>query len=222
MRLLSYNINRFSQEKSDKVIQIEADVYILPELANKSLVRLPAGYNMEWVGNFDFKRLGVIWKSGLKVEIPKWFNSKHEYMLPVIIDGILVIAAWPTKTERNNPKSYPQIAFAAICEYTPYFEQYPVIITGDLNCYKGQSRETKKYNISSIVYFLSSLGLVSVYHQLTGEVIGEESTATYYHQFKKDLPFFLDYTFTNIPIKEYRLMDWDGEVSDHVAQHFEP
>ena len=64
MRILSYNINRFYQEKLDKILQIEADAYFLPELANQSLVRLPAGHNMEWMGNFDFKGLGVIWKFG--------------------------------------------------------------------------------------------------------------------------------------------------------------
>ena len=31
----------------------------------------------------------------------------------------------------------------------------------------------------------------------------------------------LDYTFANIPIKDYRLLEWDAEVSDHVAQYFE-
>ena len=221
MRILSYNINRFSQEKLDKVLHIEADVYILPELANQSLVRLPTGYNMEWMGHLDFKGLGVIWRSGMIVDIPNWFNPSHEYFLPLVIDGILVIAAWPTKTERNNPKSYPQIAMEAICEYAPYFKQYPVIISGDMNCYKGQSGETKQFSIESIVDFLSSHGFVSVYHQLTGEALGEESTATYYHQFKEYLPFFLDYTFANMPVKDYRLMEWDAEVSDHVAQYFE-
>lgn len=221
MRILSYNINCFSQEKLEKVLRFDADVYILPELANQSIVHLPTGYNMEWMGDLDFKGLGVIWKSGMKVEIPQWLNPRHEYLLPLVIDGMLIIAAWPTKTERNKPKSYPQIAMEALCEYVPYFKQYPVIISGDMNCYKGQSGETKQFCIESIVDFLSSHGFVSVYHKQTGEAIGKESTATYYHQFKANLPFFLDYTFANIPVKDYRLMKWDAEVSDHLAQYFE-
>ena len=221
MKILSYNINRFSQEKLEKVLQIDADVYILPELANQSLVSLPAGYQMEWMGKLDFKGHGVIWKSGMKVEIPQWFNQNHEYFLPIIIDDTLIIAAWPTKTERNAPKSYPQIAYEAISEYAPFFKQYPVIISGDMNCYKGQSGETKRYSIESLFDLLSSHGFVSIYHQQTGEALGEESTATYYHLFKENLPFFLDYTFANVPVKEYRLLEWDAEVSDHVAQYFE-
>jgi len=221
MRILSYNINRFSHEKLGKVLQLEADVYILPELANQLLVHLPAGYNMEWMGDLDFKGLGVIWKSGMNVEIPQWFNPRHKYLLPLVIDGIFIIAAWPTKTERNKLKSYPQIAMEALGEYVPHFMQYPAIISGDMNCYKRQSGETMQFSINSIVDFLSSHGIVSVYHLQTGEAIGEESTATYYHQFKKNLPFFPDYTFANIPVKDYRLMRWDAELSDHVAQYFE-
>lgn len=221
MRILSYNINRFSQEKLEKVLQHEADVYILPELANRSHVRLPVGYSMEWISDLDFIGLGVIWKESMKVVIPQWFHPNHEYFLPLVIDGILVVAAWPTKAENNKPKSYPQIAMEAICEYAPYFKQYPVIISGDMNCYKGQSGETKQFSIESIVDLLLSHGLVSVYHIQTGEAIGEESAATYYHQFKANLPFFLDYTFANIPVKDYRLLKWDAELSDHVAQTIE-
>ena len=67
MRILSYNIHRFSQEKLEKVLRFEADMYILPELAHPSMARLPKGYSMEWVGDIDFKGLGVIWKSDKKL-----------------------------------------------------------------------------------------------------------------------------------------------------------
>ena len=33
MKILSYNINRFTQEKIDKILQFNADVYIMPEIA---------------------------------------------------------------------------------------------------------------------------------------------------------------------------------------------
>jgi len=42
--------------------------------------------------------------------------------------------------------------------------------------------------------------------------------ATYFHQFKKSNPFFLDYTFTNVSVLDYELCRWEENVSDHVAQ----
>ena len=78
MKLLSYNINRFTQEKFDKILQFNADVYILPEIACPAQVRLPDEYRMEWMGNYEFKGLGIVWKSVFKAEVPKWFNSNHD------------------------------------------------------------------------------------------------------------------------------------------------
>ena len=65
------------------------------------------------------------------------------------------------------------------------------------------------------------MGLVSSYHDRTGEALGNETKATYYHQFKESQSFFIDYTFTNIPIKSYELGEWDKMLSDHVPQFIE-
>lgn len=221
MKILSYNINKFTQEKLDKILQCDADVFILPEVACPSMVQLPDGYGMVWTGDIDFKGLGVIWKSELKAEVPEWFNPEHQYFLPIMIEGKLILAVWPTTTEKNSPKKYPQIAMEALQEFAPHLREYPAVIAGDMNCYKGQSGETKLYSIEAIFDFLKSLGYASVYHTQTGEALGKESTSTYYHQFKESSPFFIDYTFTNINVKSYHLMEWDREVSDHVAQIFE-
>ena len=221
MKILSYNINRSTQEKIDKIMQFNADVFILPEVACPSQVKVPEGYRMEWMGNYDFKGLGVIWKSGMKAEVPQWYNPCHQYFLPVIIDDKLIMAAWPTRTDDNAPKDYPQIAMEALQEYAPYLKEFPTVISGDMNCYKGQAGETKQYSIETIFSFLEGMGYVSAYHQKTGELLGKESKATYYHWFNENSPFFLDYTFSNIAIKSYALCEWDKEVSDHVAQYFE-
>ena len=221
MKILSYNINSFTQEKLDKVLQFNADVYILPEIACPAQLRLPEGYRMEWMGNYEFKGLGIVWKSVFKAEVPTWFNPSHEYLLPLTIEEKLIIAAWPTRTNNNAPKDYPQIAFEALQEYAPYLKEYPTIISGDMNCYKGQAGETKQFNIHTIFEFLEGIGYVSAYRQKTGEALGKESVVTYYHRFNEKSPFFLDYTFSNIPIKSYALCEWDKETSDHVAQTIE-
>ena len=51
MKILSYNINKFTQEKLDKVLQYDADVFILPEVACPSMVQLPEGFEMVWTGD---------------------------------------------------------------------------------------------------------------------------------------------------------------------------
>ena len=221
MKIIAYNISLSNQKKIDRILACDADVYILPEIACTSSVSLPEGYLMEWTGDLPYKGLGVIWKSSLKVEVPKWFNPKLNYFLPLIIDGILIIAAWPTTTAQNSPMKYPEIAMKAFLEYEPYIKLFPTIISGDMNLYKGQSGETKKFSIQAICDFLKQMNVVSVYHDLTGEALGNESCATYYHQFKKNQPFFIDYTFSRIPIKSFKIGEWDSAISDHVPQLIE-
>lgn len=218
MKILSYNINRSTQEKIDLVLLRNAGIYILPEVACPSMIQLPEKYKMEWTGDYDFKGLGILWKSDLKAEVPKWFNPSHKYFLPLIVEGKLIMAAWPTRTASNAPADYPQIAMEALQYYAPYLKEYPTIISGDMNCYKGQAGETKQFNIAAIFDFLESMGYVSIYHHKTGEALGKESVATYYHRFNEKAPFFLDYTFSNIPIESYNLCEWSKDMSDHVAQ----
>lgn len=196
----------------------EADVYILPELANPSQLQIPQGCQAHWIGDCDWKGLGIIWKSALNSRLPVWFNPMHKYVLPFYIGNILIVGAWPTKTDSNDGMNYPRILMEALEEYAPYLKQQPTLISGDMNCFKGQQEATKRYCIETIFSFLEGLGFVSLYHQKTHEVLGEETTATYYHQFKDNALFFLDYSFANFVVRSYELCEWDREVSDHVAQ----
>lgn len=221
MIILTYNICTFNQKKVDKALQYDADLFILPELACPSMVTLPEDYHIKWTGDILKKGLGVIWKPTLKVEIPGWFNPDLNYFMPLIIDKLMILAAWPTMTMKNKPKNYPQIAMEAIQEYALYIKRYDTIITGDMNCFKGQSGETKDFSIQRIFETLADMGLTSAYHQQTGQPLGKETTPTFYWRFNERHSYFIDYTFSNIPLKSYSLGKWDHSLSDHVPQFIE-
>ena len=218
MKIISYNIHHCTQEKVDIILKRGADVCILPELANPDMLTIPAGYRAFWTGDIDWKGLGIIVRPGLQARVPEWFNPSNKYFIPLVTEGKLIIAAWPTRRKSNEPKGYPQIAMEGIREYAGHFDAFPTLISGDLNLYRGQQDETEEYSILSLAFFLKRYGMASAYHFITHELFGEESVATYYHRFQKDQPFFLDYTFTNIPVKRYRLVKWNADFSDHVAQ----
>lgn len=218
MRIFTYNIHHCSQEKVDAVLRRKADVYVLPELANPSTFQIPDGYTAYWTGDIDIKGLGVIIRPGLPSRVPSWFNPENKYFIPVLCDGKLIVASWPTRRRSNAPKGYPQIAMEGIMEYEGHYDAFPTVITGDLNLYKGQQDETEDWSLEALAGCLKRYGMASIYHHLTGEDFGKEKTATYYHRFERTQPFFLDYTFTNIPVKDYWLLGWEPQFSDHVAQ----
>lgn len=219
MKILSYNIHHCSQEKIDKVLSYDADINVIPELSNPSYIQIPDSYEPVWQGVYEKKGLGVIWKKKIKCEPQKWWNEKHKYIIPLIIDDSwLLIAAWPTVHDGDN-KVYPLILLEAIQEYEPYIQQYPTLITGDLNCFIGQSGATQQTGrLEDIVDFLAKYNIVSLYHSRTGETFGKETQCTYHHMFVEHSQFFLDYTFTNIPVFAYELQQkWD-KMSDHHPQ----
>jgi hypothetical protein len=151
-----------------------------------------------------------------------FFLSESEKVIPQTVeDYFLVLGFWPTKIQKNE--IYTRIARSVLEHYSNYIKNYKTIITGDFNLYHKVSQVNKAADILSINEFLNSLGLSSVYHAKTGEAFGAESQATYFHLFKKESPFFLDYTYSNfpIPMEAYRLLDWKKEFSDHVGQVFD-
>lgn len=221
MKILSYNIHRCSQEKIDYVLSRGADIMVLPECACPEQVTLPDGYAMTWQGDdaTKWKGLGVIWKRTVRCRVADWYEDSHKYMIPLIIeDKWLLLAAWPTMLPTEK-KSYPQILLDCLKAYSHYIKAMPTMITGDFNCYIGQGGVSKQTGtFEQCIACMRELRLHSEYHERTQEEFGKESCFTYHHQFKEDMPFFLDYTFTNIPLFAYMIGGWERKVSDHNAQ----
>ena len=225
MKIISYNISDSQQWKIDRLFGMGADVFVVPEITCPEQAIIPDGYEMawngikwQWQGKDYWKGLGIIWKKGEGV-VPDWYNPELYYAIPLLLKDVLVLAFWPTKRKGlTDNKLYPQIAQEIIAEYAPHFKDKKILIIGDFNCYVNQFDSSKEYgDILRINEILEGYGLRSAYHQLTGEAFGKESIPTYYHRFKEDAPFFLDYAYTNMNVKSVKLYPWDSKMSDHVG-----
>ena len=140
-------------------------------------------------------------------------------MIPLIVDGKwLLLASWPTIVP-GIKKTYPQILLECMKAYSEHIKEMSTMITGDFNCYIGQGGVSKQTGtFDQCIAYMRELGLHSEYHERTQEEFGKESCFTYHHRFKEDMPFFLDYTFTNITLFAYMIGGWERKVSDHNAQ----
>lgn len=218
MRILSYNISKCTQTKIDHVLSMGADIMVLPECARNDTIRLPQNYAMEWTGDDSaaWKGLGVIWNVRHEVAVAPWYNSEHKYILPLIVDRrFLLFATCPTKVT-GGKQSYPQILLDALKDYEQHIRHNPTLICGDFNCYIGQAGASKSTGtFEECIDFLKKHHIHSLYHERTGEEFGKESKATYYHQFKENMPFFIDYAFTNIQTFAFEIGKWNKSESDH-------
>lgn len=219
MKIVSYNINYCTPAKIEHVLAMGADLYILPECADKNHVRLPEDYDMVWCGDDDLtdKGLGVIWKKLLSVQvIPEYKKIKH--MLPLMVNGAgfpkFILASWPTIWKEK--KTYPQLLREALKEYSFYLDRFDSMVIGDFNCYIGQSGVRKSTGtFEDCIAEMRRHGLYSLYHELTGEAFGKESTDTFYLRFNPAHPFFLDYAFSSVKPIGFMIGEWEKEISDH-------
>ncbi len=217
MKIVSYNINACTQEKVDFLLSLDADVYVIPEMAKD--VKIPDGYFLKWTGNYESKGLGIIYKNA---DVPDCYDETLPYAIPLRYGDLFILAFWPTKID--NTESYTQIAKRILNHYSAELKTHNSIITGDFNLYYKNDKPNKDADILEIDKLLQSFGMKSVYHELRGESFGSETKKTYFHQFKEDNPFFLDYTYythKNVQIKKYELLPWDKEFSDHIGQVIE-
>ena len=221
MKIVSYNISLSNEEKVKQLFELNADVYVVPEIAKEEENVLPPGYKMEWNGitypeafhNTKSKGLGIIWKSDKGKILPD-YDKTLQYAIPLKYEGQLILGFWP-----NNYKtklSYTKTAELIIDKYSSYFAEQDVIITGDFNLY------FKPYsaNIESINKKLDPFKLRSLYHKINKVDFGNETEHTFFQKKEEVItPFFLDYTYTNISnIKMFGLLDFGRKFSDHVGQ----
>lgn len=219
VKIVSYNIAKYTQKKIDHVLAMDADLFVLPEIGNKDMVSLPESYDMIWCGDDDVpdKGLGVIWKQHLSVHLVREYK-KIPHHLPLIVedDGnpLFLLACWPTT--RGINKSYPQLLLEALKEYSFYLDRFDALAIGDFNCFIGQKGVKKSTGtFEDCIREFEKHGMRSMYHEQTGESFGKESTETFYWRFNVESPFFLDYAFSNLTPKSFEIGEWEKEISDH-------
>lgn len=224
MKIVSYNISLSKPQKVQQLLTLNADIYVVPEIAKEEESCLPPDYQMEWYGdiyeksfcNTKSKGLGIIWKKNNNSIIPN-YDKSLKYAIPLKYNNKFVLAFWPTHEENNG--SYTKIAKSIIDNYSTFLKENESIITGDFNLYFKPPTKNYSADILQINTILDSIGLKSAYHSKNDIFPGYETEFTFYQ--KRDdkyIPFFLDYTYTNISFKSYGLIDFGRKFSDHVGQ----
>jgi hypothetical protein len=229
MKIISYNIGLSNHNKIEQLFKHypDADIYVIPEIELEEKEKLPVDFEMEWHGirysepfmGTNSKGLGIIWRKG-KGKVLE-YDKSLKYAIPLEYEKKIILAFWPTKEKTNG--TYTKIAESIIDKYRELFENEEVIITGDFNLYYKPPVRTYSSDIFAIINKLQPLGFKSIYHASNNTKPGFEKQYTYFFRNKTDQPFFLDYTFTNIPIEnfKYELKDLGRDFSDHAGQIIE-
>ncbi len=224
MKILSYNISWSKQEKIDWLLaQNGIDAYVVPECGNSNNITIPEGYSFFWIGDFNFKGLGVICRNNHKIVQPEWYNDKLHYAIPIVLDDeYLLLAVWPTVRKGITSGSYISILMEILEYYKPYITNYKTVVIGDYNVISDPKSFQRKESPKVFTWFAEN-GLKSAHHTFLGEELGKESRFTYDHSGKGDFSFFLDYAFTNTDVQDYKLYSLveSNQMSDHLPIYVE-
>jgi endonuclease/exonuclease/phosphatase family metal-dependent hydrolase len=185
-------------KKVDALLSLNPDVAVVPECSEKSAIALrQRGFNSLWFGSNPHKGLAVISRQDWPLHaLPQ---PEQKWIAPVEVDApnpFTLIAVWACQIGTKRADNYIGQVYQALMAHPEWFvSQRPVVLAGDLNSNKIWDAHRRVGNHSTVVKLLGERGLVSAYHEYSGEPQGEESSPTMFFYRRCDRTFHLDYIF---------------------------
>lgn len=190
MRLVTWNCCGGFLAKEPLLDKLTPDIAVIQECLRP---KTETGQRL-WFGGSKGKGLCVLANKAYRISALPQAPDAPQYVVPVEIRGptnFVLIAVWAKVSSR-----YVRGVVRAVELYRDLFQQNDTVVIGDINANKIWDKEHPAgQNYSALVEKLSDLGLISSYHSYHGEAHGEETQATYYHSWKEQKPFHLDYCF---------------------------
>lgn len=242
MRLVVWNANMAVHRKLDTVLErLRPDVLVLCECADEATLsgKYPGSVpwtSMAWAGkvpdppkNPD-KGLAVMTFGGYRIAAERPVRPVMEWVVLADIVGPVpfsLIAVWAMNHRASNIKAFPQSNPQPAAALNTYWsaDSGPTVLAGDFNhnvswdpgmAYAKQHART--------LDAAKRAGLVSAYHEQTGQAQGAETAPTLYWRGAGAKTFHIDYAFIpdewlprleNVTVGSKQ--DWiDSGLSDHV------
>lgn len=228
MRVVTWNCNGRFRDKITRALWLEADITIIQEAENPALyVDLLPG---PWVWTDAGRGKGLLtyatqgWALGRDLDAPA--KPSFKYVVPMRAftprgDALAVWAVWCMDAHRKADAWVAQL-HRALDSMTGLIHA-PIVIAGDLNSNVIWDRD-RKLNHSRLTERLAERGILSAYHEATGEEGGQETQPTFWSARSEYKPFHIDYVFSDLPARSAVIGSYSawsgptaaGGVSDHA------
>lgn len=192
MRIVTWNIARgTAAEKRSTISELSADLLVLQECAQ------PAKLDDQhlWFGANPRKGVSVQAFGDYRLTPVPIRETTPPCFIPVEVTGpesFLLIAVWTQK----EPYPYVEGLTRAVTMYADMIRTRPTVLIGDFNSNAiWDAEHPAAHNHSALVASLDELGCVSAYHEHFREMHGSETRPSYFHWWKEEHPFHIDYAF---------------------------
>lgn len=191
MRIVTWNCCRGKfAAKTSFVRALAPDVAVIQECARPA----DDSPGVRWIGDNPNQGVAIVTANGYAAE-------------PIAVDGLP--AKWIVPFRVTGPEAFTLIAVWALPDRGSYSRAVclgldaladliisgSTVVTGDFNANPVFDRKRRDWTYATIEARLHALELASAYHAFHAEAPGRESRATYYHTWRQDLAYHLDYCF---------------------------
>jgi len=203
MRLITWNCKGAFHRKHDFVAMLKPSILIVPECEHINEIAQPLGCDsirtVKWFGDNPRKGLAVISYGDYQLELHPSFDSKHHWIVPLVVSGpvkFTLIAVW-TLPLGDVSGRYVRPLFEAFETYKTLISTSEVIWAGDFNANFNFDKPARKHKFRNFVKLLEQHGLRSAYHKLHECEHGKELDKTFYLYHHADKGYHIDYVFTS-------------------------
>lgn len=217
MRFVSWNCCEGFDRDLAHLRKLACDIAVLAEVPRNAPppTMLDPTVDWHWTGEYERKGLAL---AGFGTVLDRLDERVDSGAFCVAADtefDLSVLGIWSCPRQGST---YGNEVHMAIRSHTDWLTSRPAIVAGDFNLQPGGLEDAKTRILRIIFDDLADLGYTSLYHHVTAEPYGSETTPTYFHRRRQAEAFHIDYCFvhrTLLPrIEAFRV----GTFDDYVAR----
>lgn len=235
MRIVSWNCNMAMHRKADALLALKPDIAVVSECAEPFQLGKKSQTDWlesepVWIGQNPAKGLAVFGFNGYHPCLSESYSTRLRYVAPVHISGpnnFNLLAVWAQNASAGiTRKRQPGPLRLALSKYREFLTSMPSVVAGDWNSNAIWDKPGWRINHMAKVDILARMGLVSAYHEITGDQQGQEIVPTLYwrNRTKYGPTYHIDYIFMPrdwvTDVEHFSIgsfEEWCGNgLSDHV------
>jgi len=220
LRLMAWNCCGGLHRKTEPIRDAAPDIVVLSEAPENSAELIGGDASGVWAGRLPSHGLAVIGLNGWQIE-----------RLSIEIEEKLFVAARAVRGEEElcvigvcvkRDGDYVSPTLRALSKLSDLIVGNNAIVAGDFN--QSATFDAKRNpagRFAHVVELASELDLVSAWHDFHNESFGKEKSYTYFHQWKREQPFHIDYVFVprRTDISSVELGTYDQFVATGLSDH---
>jgi len=198
LKIFTWNCNGAFRNKYQFLEEMQADVLVIQECEDPSRSTLKY---QEWAGEYLWKGenknkgIGVFSRNGSELEALNWIDDGLQLFLPCRIDNQFnLLGVWTKQANSPNFRYIGQL-WKYLQLHRSRLAEDKLVLCGDLNSNRQWDEWDRWWNHSDVVRELEEIDIYSLYHRVTGEEQGKESSPTLFMHRRLERPYHIDYAF---------------------------